>query len=220
MEVITKQKIKKGLCFALSYLVLATGAYSIGKDHGKSENVTVKDAFEYINYIDQKVNDDMLISLNERYNFLESQGIDEEEKVYSIGTLFVADIKADDYKTYGNHPAYFYQYWIIKNDGFLGDCYEQPYKSIFRFYDAVFPNYSEACITGNPARDDCGSVTVADNNWQWLWYEGEPFKGVLPLAYYLTDEEIDKGYITESELENVFIRINSEELQATLQRKN
>lgn len=221
MESDTKQKVKKGLCFALSYLILVTGAYTIGKDHGKKENVTVKEAFEYINYIDKNVNDDMLLSLHERYNFLEAQGIDEEEKVYPIGTLFVADIKADDYKTFGNHPAYFYQYWIIKEGrSNLFNYYEQPYKSIANFYHAIFPNYDDAKITANPASDDSGTVMVADfPQLFWPWGEGRPMKGVLPLAYYLTDEEITKGYITESELEKIFIKINTQGLQATLQLK-
>lgn len=207
------------LCYILSFLLVATLGYSngrktgynIGYNEGCIDGVaqTTEEVIFSLYGLKDDITRDIVCLLEAKYKLLQSQGIREEEKTYSISELYVADLETESYKTFGESSVYAYRFWIVKNSNI-------PINSTADFSRTIYPNdnWPFSDISVNPNNNDNGDIWV-DVPTTWKTKE-KPLEGMLPLAYYLTDAEIEKGYITESELEMVFLRINEKQFRLTL----
>lgn len=218
-----KPKLKNALCYILSLVFVATIGYNTGKKTGNEQgynegydtgynagiNQVTEDVLFSLYDLKEDINRDIVSLLKAKYNLLQKQGIDEKERTYSIANLYVADLETESYKTFGESAVYAYIYWIVENSNI-------PINSTGDFSRAIYPNdnWPFSDISVNPNNNDNGDIWV-DVPTTWS-VEEKPLEGILPLAYYLTDEEIEKGYLSESELEMVFIRINEKQFKLTL----
>lgn len=214
-----KKNNKNMLCYIISFLLVATLGYSNGRKTGYNIGYhegcvdgaaqTTEDVIFSLYGLKDDLTRDILCLLEAKYKLLQSQGINEKETTYSISELYVADLETESYKTFGESSVYVYRYWIVENSNI-------PINDTSDFSRAIYPNekWKNFAISVNPNNNDNGDIWV-DVPTTWKTKE-KPLEGMLPLAYYLTDAEIEKGYLTESELEMIFIRINEKQFRLTL----
>lgn len=214
-----KKNNKNMLCYILSFLLVATLGYSNGRKTGYNNGYhegcidgaaqTTEEAFFSLYDLKSDIHHDIVCLLEAKYNLLLRQGINEEERTYSISNLYVADLETESYKTFGESSLYAYRFWIVENSNI-------PINSTTDFSRTIYPNdnWPFSNISVNSNNDKNGYIWVdVPTTWDT---EEKPLEGMLPLAYYLTDAEMQKGYLTESELEMVFIRINEKQFRLTL----
>lgn len=222
-----KPKYKSALCYILSLVIVGTLGYTSGKESGNKQgynegynigydagkNQVTEDVIFSLYDLKDDINHDITCLLEAKYYLLKNQGIEETEKVYPISELFAADTETENYKTFGECQSYGYKYWIIQHNKIPVNDAEITH-AIYPKSEKYYPFY----LSANPFRKDIGDIFVETE--YHIKGPEKPLEGITPLAYYLTDEEIEKGYLTESELEIVFIRINEKGYKLTLENKS